>query len=223
MQRADVSVFRKKIFGPQAGLREAQAVWIRLIAPDDSPRGMAAARLFVALLPPAAVQAELAQIAAPLAGLRWTPAENIHLTLRFIGDTEDATTERFIAALARVRVEPFILPVGDVGLFPTRGPAKVIWAGVGRGHTRLYQLRKQVDESLLTVDTGLAMPGFHPHFTLGRLADGHEPKALARFLEQHKAFEAPPFRVAEFHLMASESIPGRPPIYRIMRSFPLGG
>lgn len=178
-------------------------------------------RLFTALVPSPAVQGELAAVVAPLKGVRWTAAENLHLTLRFIGETDDDKLERYAAVLARVRVEPFILPVGGVGLFPTRGPAKVLWAGVGNGHTRLFQLRKQLDEALLAVDAGLAMRGFHPHFTLGRLGESVDPKILARFLEQHKGFEAPPFRVADFHLMASELVSGRSPVYRIVRTFPL--
>lgn len=182
---------------------------------------MAAARLFVALIPPATVRTELAALAAPLAGVRWVPADNLHLTLRFIGETDAAKAERLTESLARVRVEPFILPVGGVGLFPSRGPAKVLWAGVGHGHTRLYQLRKQVDEALLTVDSRLAMPGFHPHFTLGRLDECHEPKAVAHFLERHKAYEAPPFRVADFLLMSSELAEGRTPVYHVVRTFPL--
>lgn len=180
-------------------------------------------RLFTALVPPATVQAELAALAAPLAGVRWTPAENLHLTLRFIGETDTAKAERYAGALARVRVEPFILPVGGVGLFPTRGPAKVVWTGVGNGHTRLYQLRKQVDEALLTVDAGLAMPGFHAHFTLGRIGEHHDPKELTHFLERHRALEAPPFRVTEFRLMTSELTPGHPPAYRTMQTFTLTG
>jgi RNA 2',3'-cyclic 3'-phosphodiesterase len=182
---------------------------------------MSSARLFVALLPPPPVQAELAALAAPVPGVRWTPAENIHLTLRFLGETDPEKQERFSAALAGVRVEPFILPVGTVGIFPTRGPAKVLWAGVGNGHTRLYQLRKQVDEALLRVDPAIPMPGFHPHFTLGRLAEEYASKPLARFLAQHAAFEAPPFRVGEVHLMGSELTPGSPPRYRSLAAFPL--
>jgi RNA 2',3'-cyclic 3'-phosphodiesterase len=180
-------------------------------------------RLFVALIPPVTVQTELAEMAVPLAGLRWVPTENIHLTLRFIGEMDDVRTDRFIESLTRVRVEPFVLPVAKTGLFPTRGPAKVLWVGVGSGHTRLYQLRKQVDEALLAVDPGLAMPGFHPHFTVARLDGTHEPKALAHFLSQHEAFEAPPFRVKEFHLMASDLRPGRPPAYRTVRTYSLEG
>ena len=182
---------------------------------------MSPARLFVALIPPAPVRAELGALGIPLTAVRWMPEENLHLTLRFIGETTEEKLDRFIASLQRVRVEPFILPVGGVGLFPTRGPAKVLWAGVGHGHTRLYQLRKQVDEALLAVDAGLAVPGFHPHFTLGRFDGTHEPKKIAHFLEQHARFEAPPFRVTEFHLMASEATPGRAPSYRIVRSLPL--
>ncbi|HWA25331.1 MAG TPA: RNA 2',3'-cyclic phosphodiesterase [Lacunisphaera sp.] len=178
-------------------------------------------RLFVALVPPPTVQAELAAIAVPLPGVRWIPAENIHLTLRFIGETDDAKAERYHAALARVRVEPFILPVAGVGVFPTRGAPRVLWAGVGNGHTRLYQLRKQVDEALLTVDTGLAMPSFHPHFTVGRIGEDHDSKALAHFLERHRGLEAPPFRVAEFQLLATEFQPGRPPAYRVVKRFAL--
>jgi RNA 2',3'-cyclic 3'-phosphodiesterase len=180
-------------------------------------------RLFVALLPPAPVRAGLAELGVPLDGVRWTPAENLHLTLRFIGETTPDKQDAFAAALAHVRVESFVLPTGGVGLFPSRGPAKVLWAGVGHGHTRLFQLRKQVDEALLTVEPGLAMPGFHPHFTLGRLDANHDPKVVARFLAQHQAFEGPPFRVAEFHLMGSELQPGRPPVYRPVRVFPLAG
>ena len=184
---------------------------------------MAAARLFTALVPPAVVRTELADLATALAGVRWTPAENLHLTLRFIGESDDDKTGRYLEALARVRVEPFLLPVGGAGVFPTRGAAKVIWTGVGRGHTRLHQLRQRVDEALLAVDAGLAMTSFHPHFTLGRLDAQHDGKAVGRYVTRHQEFEAPPFRVEEFHLLASELRPGRPPAYRVVRSFSLMG
>ena len=179
------------------------------------------ARLFVALVPPALVQAELTALAVPVAGARSTPPENVHLTLRFIGETAPEKQDRFVEALARVRVESFVLPVGTVGLFPSRGPAKVLWAGVGGGHPRLHQLRQQVDEALLSVDAGLAVPGFHAHFTIGRLSETHEPREIAQFLERYANYEAPPFRVTEFQLLASELPPGRPPAYRMVRTFAL--
>jgi 2'-5' RNA ligase len=181
-------------------------------------------RLFVALIPPATVRAELAELASrSLAGVRWTLEENFHLTMRFIGETTPEKSERFAASLARVRVEPFILPVEGVGVFPTRGPAKVLWAGAGHAHTRLFQLRKQVDEALLAVDGGLEVRNFHPHFTLGRLGETTEARELETYLARHKTFEAPPFRVSEFHLMASESELGKAPRYRSVQAFGLEG
>ena len=180
-------------------------------------------RLFVALVPPPVVRAEIAALAAPLGGVSWTPADNVHLTLRFIGETEATQQKRFEETLARVCVEPFILPAAGVGIFPTRGPAKVLWAGVANGHPRLHQLRKQVDEALLQVDSRILMPGFHPHFTVGRIGPEYELKQLTRFLETNAAFEAPPFRVEEFQLLTSELRPGRPPTYRAIRTFALAG
>ncbi|MBA4136588.1 MAG: RNA 2',3'-cyclic phosphodiesterase [Opitutus sp.] len=178
-------------------------------------------RLFVALALPDVVRSELAAAMTPLAGVRWTPTENLHLTMRFIGERDAAERDRLADALGRVRVEPFILPVAGVGVFPTRGPAKVLWAGLGRAHTRLFQLRKQIDEALLSVDLTLDVHNFQPHITLGRLGETYEPKALAKFLERHAKFEAPPFRVSEFHLLSSERRGGAGPAYQAERTFPL--
>jgi RNA 2',3'-cyclic 3'-phosphodiesterase len=178
-------------------------------------------RLFTALLPPPVVRAELAALAAPLPEIRWVPEENLHLTLRFLGDCDADRRARFEEALARVRVEPFILPVAGVGLFPSRGPAKVLWAGTGRSHTRLFQLRKQVDEALLSAEPGLDVHSFHPHFTLGRLGAAYDARALAAWLERYRDWEAPPFRVDTFQLMASEAAPGHPPVYRSVRAYAL--
>lgn len=184
---------------------------------------MHAQRLFVALTPPPPVREELAALEEEWEGVRWTPAENLHLTLRFLGDTMEEKQSAMEAALARVRVEPFVLPVGGLGVFPPRGPAKVLWAGVGTGHTRLYQLRKQVDEALLAVDMTIDVRNFSPHFTVARLGENVEPKHLGKYLYHHRNFEAPPFRVASFELYASELRPGGAPTYRVVRSFALEG
>lgn len=184
---------------------------------------MSAQRLFVALTPPPPVREELAALADDLEGVRWTPADNLHLTLRFLGDTAEEKQAQMETALARVRVEPFVLPVGGLGVFPPRGPAKVLWAGVGSGHTRLYQLRKQVDEALLSVDMTIDVRTFAPHFTIARLGENVEPKHLGKYLYHHRKFEAPPFRVSSFELYASDAQPGGAPAYRVVRSFGLEG
>lgn len=183
--------------------------------------GCAMARLFAALALPETVRTELAALAVPLAGVRWLPPANLHLTLRFIGAATAEQQEAFEKTLERVQVEPFILPVRGVGIFPTRGPARVLWAGLHHAHPRLFQLRQQVDEALLAVDPALDVSSFHPHITVARLDKNHGPGQLAKFLQRNAAFEAPPFRVSEFHLMASEPQPGEAPLYHLVRTFPL--
>lgn len=178
-------------------------------------------RLFVAVTPPDTVRTELAALAEPIEGVAWTPPENLHLTLRFVGEADEARQAEVEAALAKVKVESFILPVEGIGTFPPRGLPKVLWAGLGNAHTRLFQLRQQVDDALLSVALELDVRHFHPHFTIGRLKENLDEKALARLLRRHATFEAPPFRVSEFQLYASE-LHASGSKYSVVRRFPLG-
>lgn len=177
-------------------------------------------RLFTAVTPPDTVRRELAALAEPIHGVAWTSPENIYLTLRFIGESTAERQAQIEAALARVQVESFVLPVGELGLFPPRGRPRVLWAGLGGAHTRLFQLRQQVDDCLLSVALELDVRHFHPHFTIGRLREDADEKALARFLRKNSGFEAPPFRVSEFQLYASELRPSGAE-YAVVRRFPL--
>ncbi len=165
---------------------------------------MSSARLFIAIDPPAPVREQLTALYGPVRGIAWTRPEQLHLTLRFLGDVEIALRESMEAALARVAVEPFVLPIEGLGTFPPRGPARVVWVGVGRGHTRLHQLRQQIDDALLGCGLALDVRFFQPHVTLGRVKDEAAPGAVAGFLKTHHEFEAAPFRVSSFVLYASE-------------------
>ena len=164
-------------------------------------------RFFVALALPSPVRAALDRLAEPLEGVAWAPAEQLHLTLRFIGDATDEQLEAVMPKLATVRVEPFILPVEGIGSFPPDSPPRVIWAGVGRGHPRLHQLRQRVDDALLAGGLlGLDVQRFHPHVTLARCRED-APAGVRRWIRGHREFDGPPFRVEEFALMESRLQP----------------
>ena len=105
-------------------------------------------RLFVALQPTEPARESLASLADDIPDIRWVPRGQLHLTLRFIGEVSADDTDKIAGALARVRVQPFFLELTGTGGFPARGPASVLWAGVGRGHPLLHQLRQQVDDQL---------------------------------------------------------------------------
>lgn len=181
---------------------------------------MISERLFIALALPAPVRAALAAIATPLPGVSWTPPENLHLTLRFVGEISADQTDAMLTRLARVRVEPFILPVSGVGSFPPNRSARVLWAGVGKGHPRLFQLRQRLDDALLAAGLQLDIRNFHPHATLARCRED-AGAAVAPWLRAHRDFEAPPFSVEEFTVYASVLRP-EGPIYSVKQKFTLG-
>ena len=162
------------------------------------------ARLFIAIDLPTPLRDQLTALYGPARGITWTRTEQLHLTLRFLGDVDVSLRESLEQKLAAVSVEPFVLPVEGLGSFPPRGPARVLWVGVGRGHTRLHQLRQQIDDALLACGLDLDVRFFHPHVTLGRVKDEAPPGVVADFLKKHGAFEAAPFRVTSFILYASE-------------------
>lgn len=181
---------------------------------------MSSARLFIAIDLPPPVREPLLALYEPVRGIAWTRSDQLHLTLRFLGEVELSLRESMESALARVAVEPFVLPVEGLGIFPPRGPARVIWVGVGHGHTRLHQLRQQIDDALLSCGLMFDVRFFQPHVTLGRVKDEAAPGAVADFLKKHRAFAAAPFRVLSFVLYASELRPGGA-VHTPWRTFPL--
>jgi 2'-5' RNA ligase len=181
---------------------------------------MSADRLFIAISLPAPVREQLAALSEPMRSIAWTRPEQLHLTLRFLGEIEADWSEKLENALSRVQVEPFLLPLAGMGVFPPRGTARVIWVGVGHGHPRLHQLRQQIDDALLATGLPLDVRIFHPHVTLGRVKESGAPAAAAEFLKRHREFEAAPFRVEAFQLYASELRPGGA-VHTLKREFPL--
>jgi 2'-5' RNA ligase len=164
-------------------------------------------RLFVAVDPPDPIRTALAGLPHPLHGVSWTPPHQYHLTLRFIGEVPSSLRGRIEGALAPIRVEPFVLPLEGVGSFPPDRPPRVLWAGIGHGHPRLYQLRQKVDDALLGCGLDLDVKTFHPHFTLGRCGPGSRPGEITRHLRAFASWQGPPFRVAAFTLYRSELRP----------------
>jgi len=146
-------------------------------------------RLFVALALPEPVREELASLAGPVPGVFWTRKAQLHVTLRFLGDVPAGQAERIDEKLAQIRVEPFLLPVEGLGVFPPKGPPRVLWAGVGAGHPRLYQLRQRLDDALLSAGLDLDV----------RSAG----EGVSAWLRRHRELSAPPFRVEAFDLCSS--------------------
>lgn len=180
---------------------------------------MSTERLFVSLPLPAPVRDSLAALAAPLPGVQWTRPEQLHLTLRFLGDVSEDRIEPLVERLTQVRVAAFLLPVEGLGTFPPNRPPRTLWIGVGSGHPRLFQLRQRLDDALLAAGLQLDLRTFHPHITLARTTEG-AAAAVTQWMHDRRDLTAPPFRVEAFELQASELHPTGA-VHTLKHRFPL--
>lgn len=175
-------------------------------------------RLFVAVELPDAVREGLSRLCADVPGARWVEPEQMHLTLRFIGEVDGLVEREVVDALARVRAEPFSVSLSGVGHFPPRGLPRVLWAGVERSEA-LAALHDRVERALQRAGLEPERRRFFPHVTLARLR-GTPARAVGSFLVAHGLYRSPAFAVDVFHLYSSRLTPKRA-VYRIEASYPL--
>jgi 2'-5' RNA ligase len=157
-------------------------------------------RLFVAIRPPEPVLDLLIDAMEGVPGLRWQDDEQLHLTLRFIGEVERPVAEDLALALSRVRFERFAVRVAGVGRFEQRGRG-ALWAGVEpRGP--LAALAAKVERACVSVGLSPERRAFHPHITLARWGRS-AAVSLDPYLARHAALVSEPFEVEAFHLYQS--------------------
>lgn len=148
------------------------------------------ARLFVAVDPSDAVRAQLvAQTRALRSALRveglddafrWVADGNLHITLRFLGDIEDADVPAVVQAFETVTAEAQAITLGEPGTFPPRGRPRILHVRVTGGVEFLAALRERVDRALSPVCRWASETRpFSPHLTLARSRDRAEIDAGA--------------------------------------------
>ncbi|MBM3567142.1 MAG: RNA 2',3'-cyclic phosphodiesterase [Alphaproteobacteria bacterium] len=175
-------------------------------------------RLFVALGLPEDVRRALAALGGGVPGARWVPAENHHVTLRFIGEVDGGLFRDIQDLLAGVRGARFELTLRGVDHFGGDQPRQIIARVVS--NPALSQLRNSVEAALGRA--GLPAEGrkFQPHVTLARLK-GAPMDRLKAFEAHYNLFAAGPFAVTEFSLYSSY-LSGEGAIYTAEATYPLG-
>ncbi len=103
--------------------------------------------------------------------IQWSKSENLHLTLRFLGDVPEKDLEELFEALedGMAEAEPFALEVTGVGVFPNWRHPRVIWAGCGEGADDAVALAGAVDDVCEELGYERERRPFRPHLTLGRV------------------------------------------------------
>ncbi|MES2327332.1 MAG: RNA 2',3'-cyclic phosphodiesterase [Pseudomonadota bacterium] len=156
--------------------------------------------MFVAIRPPEDVRDLLLDAMEDSANFRWQDEEQLHLTLRFVGEVERPVADDLAAELAHIRAQAFELRVAGTGRFEQRNSG-ALWAGV-EPRAPVAALAAKVERACLTVGLEPERRAFHPHITLARWKGrrGHE---VARFLERTRGLSSEPFEVTDFILFES--------------------
>lgn len=161
-------------------------------------------RLFIAIdLPPELKQA-LAKLRCELPAARWVPAEQIHLTLAFLGEVEEASAWRLNTELTRIQLPSFTLTLTGPGCFPHRQRPRVLWVGVAP-EAGLTNLVAAVQIAIRDCSLPVEERPFAAHITLGRLRFP-APREVGIFLDQPLP-HLPLLPVEEFILFESRLHP----------------
>ena len=157
-------------------------------------------RLFVAIRPPPEVRAQLLALQGGVEGARWQDDDQLHLTLRFIGDVDARKADDVLATLAHVHGSPFTIAINGVGAFDRKGRVDALWAGV-TPHAPLEALHQKIDHTLVRMGLPPEGRAYLPHITLARFSrSGGLPDA---FLAANAAISSASFAVRHFALFES--------------------
>jgi 2'-5' RNA ligase len=173
-------------------------------------------RLFVAIRPPREVRIWLLAHMGGVSGARWQSEDQLHLTLRFIGEVERPAAEDVAVALGAVKVAPFEVEINGIGAFEHRGRPETLWAGVAPQQP-LKALHAKIDQACVRAGLEPERRAYTPHITIARLGRGAGP--ITGLLEQSGGAPGPSFTVDGFGLFESRRGP-EGAVYSLVELYP---
>jgi 2'-5' RNA ligase len=176
-------------------------------------------RLFVALALPDAVAQSIMLIQGGVPGAHWQQREQLHMTLRFIGEVDGRDARALDDALTGIAAPAFELQLHGVGQFGNKQP-HALWAGARRNGALLH-LQKKVDTAIRRVGQAQDTHKFTPHVTVARMHNP-DPSKVVEWLTHHALYTSAEFTVGAFCLYSSR-LASDGSIYRVEQEYPLEG
>jgi 2'-5' RNA ligase len=161
-------------------------------------------RLFVALPLPSTVVQSLLALQSGVPGARWSTREQLHLTLRFIGDVDERDANSVDEALACISAPRFALELKGVGSFGGKNP-RALLAGVAPNDA-LIHLQRKIESAVQRLGFPAEERKYTPHVTLARLRAAPAGRVMD-YLADHALYASGPFEVREFALFSSRLTP----------------
>ena len=175
-------------------------------------------RLFVAIRPPEPIRDLLVDAMDQSADFRWQDDEQLHITLRFVGEVDRPAADDLADALGLIRAPSLELRIAGVGRFEQRNSG-ALWAGV-EPKPPLAALAAKVERACQSIGLAPERRAFHPHITLARWK-GRRTREVHGFLERRAGLASPPFAVDRFILFESR-LSRHGAHYEEVAAYPLG-
>lgn len=157
-------------------------------------------RLFVALRPPVAMRRQLLEAMGGVPGARWQADDQLHLTLRFIGEADRPRADDIANALAAVDHPMPSIALAGAGSFDRKGQVHTLWAGIAADGA-LRRLHDRIERALISAGLPPAQRAFKPHITLARLNRHAGP--IEPFLARIAGLTSAPAKIDAFILFES--------------------
>ena len=170
-------------------------------------------RSFIAIELPAAVLSLLDSVQQELKGLRlkarWVRPQNIHLTLKFLGNIDSGEIEKIGRAMVDATVDsaPFTLTIGGIGFFPDIKRPRVIWVGLDGAKPALFNLQRNLADRLAIAGFPKEERSFKAHLTLGRIRQAVNPNIVDQAIQGYSDLGDLKFTVNRIILFKSDLKP----------------
>lgn len=188
-------------------------------------------RAFIAIELSPEIRQQLGQLiqkfkALHIQAVRWVAVENIHLTLKFLGETNRADLDKLSKILISRSAEfsPFTFQVSGMGAFPSNRKPRVVWVGL-QTSAALLELQRAIEDAATHIGIPTEERGFSPHLTLGRVRNDASPadlQTLSSALTSMQAGDLGSMTAASFTLFQSDLRP-LGALYTPLAHFPLAG
>ncbi len=155
-------------------------------------------------------------------GARWTKPENIHLTLRFLGNVTPGTIDKIGNAMQKWGGEskPYALKPLGLGAFPNSKTPRILWVGFKRIPTEHKKLVTSIERGLASLGFPGAKKPHFPHLTIARFRDARHKENFQQILADFDSFEIPSLNVSGFTLFKSRLTPDGPK-YSVIKNITL--
>ena len=155
--------------------------------------------------------------------IKWVKPENIHLTLKFLGEVDDNIIPDICSAVSEaVRCfNPFDSEIADCGCFGSSSSARVLWVGINEGQDKLTDLARAVDKALATLDFPRERRKFSGHLTLGRIRSSKSGRLVHDVVQNLEPIQLGTQTISQLTVFQSE-LTRSGPIYTALHHAPLG-